>query len=281
VGCEPLAVQFSSIATLKSGKNGVGISKYDWDFGDGSTHGILPDPKHVYTVLNGQITQQYNVKLTVTSDSGCVSDTMNPNWITVYATPKPAITANPEITTIALPQIQFDVNEALSKGIDFTDPKTTYHWNFGDSSKVYSTIKNPLYTYLDTGKFKVLVQVKSRGCVGDSSLEVYIQPELIIYIPNVFTPGGMHGNGKGHDANYFDENVNNSFQPVISAYESFEMSIYNRWGELMYTTYNPKKGWDGRFEDRRPKQDVYVYVIKATGYSGKLYTFTGTVTLLY
>ncbi len=285
-GCEPLIVHFNSdsvsVGSVLVSSNPAVVKGYDWDFGDGSPHSQSPNPYHVYKVTNGKDTQQFNVTLTVTSDSGCVLSLTKNSWVTAYATPKPVISANPQFTTIALPQIQFTF-DPKSSGIDFSDPKTTYRWSFGDSSHAFSTEKSPQYTYGDTGTFKVRVAVSSKGCVGDTFITVYIQPELIIYIPNVFKPDNKHGGNKttGHESNYFSANENNTFQPVISAYESFQMNIYNRWGQLMYTTNDPKKGWNGWFEGHEPVQDAYVYVIKTTGFSGKPYTFTGTVTLLY
>ena len=285
-GCEPLSVHFNSdsvsVNSITVANDPAVVKAFDWDFGDGSAHSKQANPYHVYKVTNGKDTQQFNVTLTITSDSGCTQSLVKTGWITAFATPKPVIAANPQFTTIALPQVQFSF-DPLSSGIDFADPKTTFRWTFGDSSKAFSTERNPSYTYGDTGTFKVRVAVSSKGCVGDTFITVYVQPELIIYIPNVFKPDNKHGGSKtsGHEPNYYSAEVNNTFQPVISAYESFSMNIYNRWGQLMYSTNDPKKGWDGWYAGHEPVQDAYVYVIKATGYSGKAYTFTGTVTLLY
>jgi len=279
-GCEPYAVDFQSSYTL-SGKGGVG--NYAWDFGDSSPISSDQNPTHIYKVTNGQAQQQFTVKLTMaTLNYNCSATKDSVNVITVFATPKPVIFANPQITTIAVPKVQFDVDPNLSTNIDFKDPATTYNWTFGDSQGLLSssTIRNPSHSYTDTGSFKVFLKVQARNCIGIDSLTIHVQPELIIYIPNVFKPNGKDGIRKGNTDNYFGLSENQTFQPVISDYLSFEMSVYNRWGELMYTTTNPNKGWDGKYQGALPVQDVYVYVIKATGFSGKPYTFTGTITLI-
>lgn len=285
-GCEPLVVHFNSdsvsVNNVTVSTNPAVVKAFDWDFGDGSAHSSSADPYHVYKVTNGKDTQQFNVTLTVVSDSGCVRDTVKRGWITAFATPKPVIVANPQYTTIALPQVQFSF-DPKSVGIDFTDPKTTFKWTFGDSAHGTSNLRNPTYTYADTGTFKVRVLVNSKGCTGDTFIMIYVKPELIIYIPNVFKPNYKHGERRkivGYDPNYFSTEENNTFQPVISAYTSFEMTVYNRWGQLMYTTSDPHKGWDGTFQDKESPQDAYVYVVKATGFDGRAYTFTGTITLL-
>src|SRR6185437_2806276 len=187
-GCEPLAVRFNSdSSSVKGVSNSSVIKAYDWDFGDGSAHSQDPNPFHVYKVTNGKDTQQFSVTLTEISDSGCTGTLVKTNWITAYATPRPVIAANPQFTTIALPQVQFTL-DPRSSGIDFNDPSTTYKWTFGDSSHTVSTVKEPQYTYGDTGKFIVRLAVNSKGCTGDTFITVYVQPELIIYIPNVFKP---------------------------------------------------------------------------------------------
>lgn len=93
-----------------------------------------------------------------------------------------------------------------------------------------------------------------------------------------FKPDSLHGGTRGE--NYFSAWENQTFQPVVSGAATYQMRIYNRWGELMFTSSDAQKGWDGRFQGEKAMEGVYVYVINATSYSGKPYTFRGTVTLL-
>jgi gliding motility-associated-like protein len=278
--CEPFTVHFKSIEGMMS--QGL-IKSREWDFGDGSAHVQDRDPIHTYNVINGQNSQNFNVRLWVTSANGCTGDTLKKDWITVNASPVPLIFAKPRFTTIAMPEIQFSISDR-SRNIDFSDPNTSFHWNFGDHNNKdkggHSDLRDPVYTYSDTGKYTVVLRVNSRGCPGlDSEVNyIDIRPELIIFIPNVFKPDSLHGGQR--DRNYFSAWENETFQPVVSDYSSFEMQIFNRWGELMYTTNNPEKGWNGKFKGENAMEGVYAYVIKATSYSGKPYTFTGTVTLL-
>jgi gliding motility-associated-like protein len=109
---------------------------------------------------------------------------------------------------------------------------------------------------------------------------INIRPELIIYIPNVFKPNEKHGRGHGPGDNFFGPTENETFQPFINSFTTFDMNVYNRWGELMYNTTDPKKGWDGKYQGGDSQEGVYVYVIKATSFSGRPYTFTGSVTLI-
>jgi gliding motility-associated-like protein len=260
---------------MSNGSN-VPPLRYDWDFADGSTS-TDKDPIHIFNEPAGQILHVFPVKFKVTVNTGCVGEVSHD--ITVNGTPRPKIFADPQFTTLAVPKIQFDVDANRSVGVNFKDPNTTYYWSFGDGSKDHPTTRNPQHTYGDTGTYWVKLFVTSSGCVGVDSVPIIIKPELIIFIPNVFKPNGKHGRGHPGD-NYFGRDENETFQPVITDYVTFTMNVYNRWGELMYTTTDPNKGWDGKFQHGEAMEGVYVYVIKASGFSGKPYTFTGTVTLI-
>ena len=80
----------------------------------------------------------------------------------------------------------------------------------------------------------------------------YIQDELIYYIPNTFTP---------------DQDEHNPvFKPIFTSGfdpNDYKMVIYNRWGELIFVTKNPDRGWDGSYgTDGRDVQDgTYVYKV--------------------
>jgi len=82
-----------------------------------------------------------------------------------------------------------------------------------------------------------------------------------------------------------DDNLNDVFVPVFSPYgldeKSYQMDIFDRWGVIIFHTFDHRKGWDGRIGNRdQVKQDVYTYRIKFKDLDGKAYTKEGTVTLI-
>lgn len=91
----------------------------------------------------------------------------------------------------------------------------------------------------------------------------------IVYIPNAFIIGSEHGN--------------DVFRPVVSLYdyESYELSIFDRWGNIIFSTQDPYQGWDG-YDSKGVLKDqgVYVYLLKVNDTNGKVYERRGTVTLL-
>lgn len=91
----------------------------------------------------------------------------------------------------------------------------------------------------------------------------------IIYIPNAFIIGSTEGN--------------DVFRPVVSLYEfeSYDLTIFDRWGNIIYNTQDRHAGWDGRNNKGAIQaQGVYVYMLEVKDAYGKIYQRRGTVTLL-
>ncbi|MDZ4839111.1 MAG: PKD domain-containing protein [Bacteroidota bacterium] len=262
-GCAPLEVKFRANVPL--------ANRYVWDFGDNTIDTTATGTVvHIYRTSG-----KYSVKLTVFTPTGCVDSLRKINYIEVYPSPIPDFRARPTLTTISLPKIEF-FSEPYSLN---TVPLSKYFWTFGDVTVPgggASNEKNPIYTYSDTGKYTVGLRIKNpNGCEGDTIKIAYIdiRPEIIVFIPNSFTPDGMNIRRTG--------GKNEKFYPVISHYDRANMKVFNRWGQLLYETDNPTEdGWDGTFKGEPTQQDVYVYVVKAWSILGKEYTFTGSITLL-
>jgi gliding motility-associated-like protein len=112
------------------------------------------------------------------------------------------------------------------------------------------------------------VTVKIDGC--EASDTVTVQNGCYLDIPNAFTPNG--------------DGVNDYFLPrptLGKGLATFSMSIFNRWGELIFQTSNTEgRGWDGRFNDVMQPVGVYIYVIDATFIDGEKEHHQGNVTLL-
>jgi len=87
-----------------------------------------------------------------------------------------------------------------------------------------------------------------------------------IFVPNAFTPG------KG---------TNSRFRPIpvgVSRIELFQ--VYNRWGQLLFSTTQSEKGWDGTYHGKPQDAAVYVWVVEGTDYLNQKVTQKGTVVLI-
>ena len=90
----------------------------------------------------------------------------------------------------------------------------------------------------------------------------------MFYIPNSFTP---NGDGRNDYFRPYGEGVK---------WDTFEMSIYDRWGEEIYYTGNIDEPWKGWYMDREVEMGVYVYLIRIYDQNGEAHTYRGGVTLL-
>jgi len=97
------------------------------------------------------------------------------------------------------------------------------------------------------------------------STVVCVHQDATVFIPNSFTP-------------YNQDGLNDYFGPIGSYIKSYDMKIYNRWGELLYNTVSGK-AWDGTFQGQFVQQGVYIYLITITDYNGKQSYFKGTITM--
>jgi gliding motility-associated-like protein len=151
-------------------------------------------------------------------------------------------------------------------------------WDFGNG--ITSTENSPLYSYPAAGEFIVtLIAKSSNGCRDTFSLsdKIIALEESMLQIPNAFTPNQSNSPGTIYDPN---DKSNDIFHPVLKGVEKFKMSIYSRWGELLFETLNPDEGWDGYYRGKLCVQDIYVWKISATFLDGKKFDKTGDLLLM-
>lgn len=130
---------------------------------------------------------------------------------------------------------------------------------------------HPDHVYELAGVYQVyLVAINDKGCMDTVMHLVEITPDYALYIPNVFTPDG---NG-----------LNDTFQPkgVGIDEDDYKMYIFDRWGEIIFTSDEFRKGWDGTVKGstKLAEQGVYVYRILVKDLSGTVHEYIGHVTNL-
>lgn len=103
------------------------------------------------------------------------------------------------------------------------------------------------------------------GCTDTARLTVTVIPaDEDVYIPGAFTPN--------------NDGLNDLFVAYGNAIRTFEISVFNQWGELIYR--GTDQGWNGRHKGKLQPSGVYVYVIKATMLSGKVIDRKGAINLV-
>jgi gliding motility-associated-like protein len=209
----------------------------------------------------------YPVTVQLTSTDGCVNTLADSALIEVFPLPVADFVANPWQSTILQPTIQFN---------DLSQDAYQWLWNFGDGDT--SLLTNPQHTYGDTGTFNVMLIVSnSHGCVDTTYNEVTIKPEFYVEVPNAFTPNPNGPNGGEYNPNQLSNTV---FFPYTKYVKDFHMMIFNRWGEMVFETFDLNVGWDGYYRGKLLQQDVYVWKIWITFIDGSTIVKAGDVTLL-
>jgi gliding motility-associated-like protein len=108
-----------------------------------------------------------------------------------------------------------------------------------------------------------LTVTNAAGCSARASVTITVTPpDCDPQVPNVFTPNG--------------DSVNDNFQPIGAVIESFDLTVYNRWGQQVYAG---NAAWDGQADKINAPSDVYVYRTNVQ-VCGQLRVFSGQVTLL-
>lgn len=265
-GCVPLTGNFT--ATEKKGIP-PGQLTWHWDFGNGNTSSSQ-NPMGVNFPIQGR----YAFTLTVTNTSGpCPTSILRPDYALVYPVPAAFFVTDPKLkTTIALPKFKMDNRSTLDKSV-FNSGYMNYHWSFGDpvtNPNDTSTAQNPRYAYgKDTNTYDItLIVTSDKGCKDTFTQQVIVGPDIIVFIPDAFTPDGA------------GVQRNNTFMISVVNYKSMRMMVFNRWGEKLYETTDPLKGWDGKFRGMECADGVYAYKIEVTSMDDKVFKYDGTVTLL-
>jgi gliding motility-associated-like protein len=258
-GCRPLAVNFNNTSQYES--------SYLWKFGDGQTSSN-ENPTHIYTEAG-----TYDVVLIVTGVGGTDS-IIGTDSIVVFDKPTALFSVSPTEVNVETEPIVITNQSTCTDGTI-----TSYYYNFGDNSS--STQANPAHTYKKSGDYEVyLIATSSKGCKDTFEFGQFIKVDetISIVIPNAFTPNSQSANAFG----FYDPYATNNdiFHPVVKGMKEFELSIYSRWGELLFESKDPKSGWDGYFNGKLCQQDVYIWKIKAKGKDDSEYNKTGDFLLI-
>jgi gliding motility-associated-like protein len=219
--------------------------QYIWDFGDTGISS-LSNPIHPYSPGN------YNVRLTVKTTTGCLDQSVS----------KPI--------NLSAVDVQAPADQEIDPGASVILPTTGNgtHFTWTPSTGLSSaTVSNPVARPTFSTMY-VVTAFNDAGCKDMDSVFVKVKYPPGIYVPTGFTP---NNDGK-----------NDVFRPIMS--ELFilqEFSIYNRWGQKIYTTSQFNAGWNGKINGITQDSDVYVWVVNALDtVTGKRVEKKGTFVIL-
>ncbi|MFM7024162.1 MAG: PKD domain-containing protein [Flavobacteriales bacterium] len=248
-GCATWCVDFNDSTMAPSG-----IASYQWDFGDGSTSNAK-NPQHCFE-NEGDTPLRFNISLSVTSNAGCTADTTIKNMITANPITRADFSFEPG---------ELDENNNIVSFTNHSSRSNKWLWRFGDSDT--SALENPNHLYKAVGDYNItLISNNDYNCIDSISKNIRLKPVYSYYIPNSFTP---NGDGK-----------NDVFYAYAYNVIDFKMYIFNRWGELLYTSYSLENGWNGLYMGNEVQIDTYVYKAYFTDIFGNKHEVVGKVSCL-
>lgn len=218
-------------------------------------------PFHVGESFNTiPLTDNVTYWVSLRDQDGCVS---NPRPIHARTFHTPHIDFTASETELSIP------NAIVEFTIILQNNPSSIHWDFGDGTT--STEGNPVHQYTAPGEYTVtLTVIDENGCERVLTKKEYIivDESINLWVPNAFTPNG--------DGN------NDEFLLHTQLIVDFEINIYNRWGQLIFTSQNMNFRWDGTDQKSGAviPEGVVTYLIKATAYNGQQVQRAGTVTII-
>lgn len=239
--CAEDSIAFTDLSTINPPDY---ISNWDWNFGDWG-YDTLQNPTHTYNTPG-----TYDVTLIVTNSFGCPDTLTKKLLIDVLVKPEALFTVYTAIVQLPYEEVQF-----YNQSINYY----TWLWDFGDETSDSQTL-NPSKLYEDSGHYDVwLHAIHQLGCRDSMMRTIIVLEQESYYVPNTFTPN--------------DDGRNDVFNIYGKGIVNFEMTIYNRWGDLIYETQTLDKGWDGTLKDKPLQEGVYIYKASFDLFSHK-YTIT-------
>ncbi|MFM7661045.1 MAG: PKD domain-containing protein, partial [Bacteroidota bacterium] len=251
ISCGPLNVLYTA-DTLNPSWN------YEWDFGNGD---VIEQIGSVGFQFNEE--GCYDVSLTTTNQEGCSYTTTFNDIACMYDLPVASFSPNDFDASNYYPYFQFN-NTSLNSN--------SFMWDFGDQTTSFGFSPSHLYSNEMANYIVSLIAYNEIGCTDTSIIIVSVNEESIIYVPNTFTPDG--------------DEYNQTFKPILTdgfKKDSYHLMIFNRWGEVVFESYDVEYGWDGSYGTGGKKAQIgtYTWKIEISEFqSGETRRFTGHVNLI-
>jgi len=140
----------------------------------------------------------------------------------------------------------------------------SYAWDFGDGQT--STDVDPIIDFARPGTYSVRLTITSpNGCIAIYQTEVTVETDFYLYVPTAFTPDG--------------DGLNECFEIKGVGFDSFEIKIFDRWGNQIFFSDNIADCWDGTVRNEPAQQGVYTFVIFLRLPFDKIHERRGMVTV--
>ena len=240
------------------------INSIVWNFDDPNAgvdnSSALLNPNHVFTALGN-----YTIRAIVTFSCGIDTIFKTIRIVQCVNSGFIAIRSAPDSCVQSLTRFNINTNQVIESLIE---------WNFGDpnsGANNTSTLSTPTHQFSGPGTYTVqcILQINcslppnpnnpiSTPCfyldTVYKTMQIIdcdtVQPsDCAVFIPSAFTPNG--------------DGINDNFRPKANCKtEKYELMIYNRWGQVVFSTRNQYNFWDGKSMNKDATSGSYIYMLK-------------------
>lgn len=230
---------------------------YLFDFGDGLVDiANTASLSHTYNAID-----TFDVTLRIRTDY-CDSIRTDTDLVVVQSTPRASFDVNPDNL--------FTISNPIGSFTSTTNNVSNWIWSI-DGIRVADS-ESFTFDFRDSGSYEVgLIVANGAGCTDTTDQTVIVGLEFPnLFVPNTFTPNG--------------DGINDTFGPVINArmVDNYEFLIFNRLGDLVFSTTDPQVFWNGERENAGPisGQDYFWWKLTYTDINQVNQKFEGKVTLI-
>lgn len=244
--CSSAPVTFT--ATVE---NGGTSQSYQWEVNGTKVGTNSP----VYTAAGWKDGDKIVCILSAENTPCAVTSLTTSNTITLQVRPEPEVVVQAATATVP-------AGTAVQLQASITGSYTSFTW-IPAAGLVDAQSLTPMTTPLQGDATYRLKVVADNGC--EQTKEAVIKVVTKFYMPDSFTPNG--------------DGLNDLFRiPPGVAIDLEELAVYDRWGNRVFRTADPAKGWDGRHKGKEVPTGLYVYTLSGADDKGKVFV-RGTVLL--
>ncbi len=242
--CQGSPVTFTDKSTVAGGQ----LSQWNWSFGDG-TSSTDQHPVKTYSGFGN-----FTATLQVGSSDGCLSDPLPASSKTITVLVQPVIDAGPD-------QNAKEGSTVVLAATAQSENQLRFNWTPAQLLSDAHVLR-PSYMVVQDQLFYLTATDQQGECSARDS--VWVKILRTVNPPNVFSP-----NGDGiHDTWVI---------PYLADYKDSKLEVFNRYGQLVFSSTGYPKPWDGRMNGNPLPAGTYYYIIQLNNGMGKL---SGSVTII-
>jgi gliding motility-associated-like protein len=179
-------------------------------------------------VVDYPLVGHYSLRLEVVTNNGCSADSVQPYAVFIMPKPEAGMRVVRDELTMSAPVV--DIKNESSLDV------SSWYYTLGDGTT--ATSEDVRHAYSSWGNYTISqIVTNAFGCSDTTTDWVAVNTEVLVYVPNAFTPDG-NGNNDG-------------FKPVLSGFEidMYYLKIVNRWGQVVFETKDPELYWNGDYNN--------------------------------